>query len=256
MKRILALLACIMTVFGMKLSAQETRYGIYIGGSANNITVGKDFYYDDSEVVTKTSIHNGDTVYSASYRAINGAKVTPNAGLVIGGFMEYEINYLFGLQVHLLYNRYGYDLDGSINKQNMTDSDFTEYKYSSSLKMSNISAAFLFKINVFRKNMSVELGVQPSYCVKMTKDVEIGPLHKSLNYDSKNDYSAFNVCGSAGLTWYFLEDIFVSLRLNYGLINVLKTREPYIDTENQVKFLYSDSKSTTNAVYITAGYKF
>ena len=50
MNKKLALLICLLAIFGLKISAQENiSYGIFLGGSINTMNIDKSFYYDDSE---------------------------------------------------------------------------------------------------------------------------------------------------------------------------------------------------------------
>lgn len=252
MNKKLALLIVILAIFATTMQAQrDYRYGLFLGVGANTTTVNSDMYYDDSGVITDT------VTLTARYLPIADASVTPIPSFTIGAYYEIPINEIVGLQLRLLYNKYGYALSGKIEYPNLNDNAWTEYKYSGTLKMSNISAAVLLKFNVFAKNLSVEAGVTPSFCVKMSKDVERGPLHKTLAYKNNEDYKAFNLCGTIGVTWYWLDSFFCALHVNVGLLDVLKAKEPYIgnDEHNSILYRYSDTKSKTNSVYFTIGYR-
>lgn len=258
MNKKLALIICLITVFSLKISAQnESHYGLYFGMSINNMKIDDRLYFDDSEVNTTFTVHGDDTTYMAKYLAVNDAKVSPNAGFVIGGFFEYEISELFGLQFHVLYNEFGYKITGSVDQQNLTDNNFTTYSYSANTKMSNISAALLFKINVWKQNMSVELGVQPSYCFRMIKDTERDIIKKTTVYETEKEFNPLNICGSIGLTYNIFENFFVAMRLDVGFLDVMKSKEPYITKDNPytIKYTYTDVKSTTNSLLLTVGYK-
>lgn len=259
MNKKIALMVCLMTIFGMKLSAQnESHYGFYLGMGINNMSIDNRLYYDDSQVNTTYSIIEGDTTYMARYLPIDDAKVSPNARFVIGGFYEYEISKVLGLQFHLLYNEYGYKISGTIDQKDIADDNINTYKYKANTKMSNISAALLLKINVIKKDLSVELGFQPSYCFRMIKETEYSIIHKSNVYESNKEYNPLNVCSSIGLTYNMLDNLFVSMRLNIGFIDVLKSKEPFItkDDPYTIKYTYDDVKSTTNSLLLTVGYKF
>ena len=258
MNKKLALLIVILAIFATTMQAQrDYRYGLFLGVGANTTTVNSDMYYDDSEVVTNMVINGADTTYNTRYLPIADASVTPIPSFTIGAYYEIPFNDIVGLQMRLLYNKYGYAISGKIEHPNLNDNAWTEYKYSGSLKMSNISAAILLKFNVFAKDLSVEAGVTPSFCIKMSKDVERGPLHKTLAYKNNEDYKAFNLCGTIGVTWYWLDSFFCALHVNVGLLDVLKTKEPYIgiDDPNTILYKYSDTKSKTNSVYFTVGYR-
>lgn len=257
MNKKLALLIGVLAVFTLKMSAQnDYRYGLYLGLGANTINANNEIYYDDSEVITSSSIHGSDTSFLTSYLPVENASIKPIAAFTIGGFYEMPVNDIVSFQLHLLYNRYGYELSGNINQPNISDDNTEELNYTGTVKMSNISGSILMKFNILPQNLSVHAGVTPSYCLRMTKDVERGVLHKTLNYDSE-EYNPFNVCGTLGITWYFLDFFTCSLNVNLGLLDVLKVKEPYLvqgDTQN-VHYRYTDTKSRTNSVYFTVGYR-
>jgi len=257
MRRKVALIIAVLTVLTLKLSAQnDYRYGLYLGLGANTINATNSIYYDDSEVITSSVIHGYDTSYMTSYLPVGNASIKPIPTFTIGGFYEMPINDIVSFQINLLYNRYGYELSGNVSQKNISDNNYEELKYVGTLKMSNISSAILLKFNVVENNLSVQAGVTPSYCIRMTKDVERGVLHKTLNYNS-DEFSPFNICGTFGISWYFFDCFSCSLNLNLGLLDVLKIKEPYLvegDTQN-VHYRYSDTKSKTNSVYFTVGYR-
>ncbi len=257
MNKKLALLIGIMAFFMIKMSAQDYKYGIYVGGGLNTMNLSSDMYYDDSEVITKTVVHGADTSYTAHYMPIENADVKPMASFSLGAYYEMPMSEIVWLQMHLHYNRYGYRISGIVNQPNYNDNSSVEYKYNGTLKMSNISASILLKFNVLQEKLSIEAGVTPSYCILMSKDVERGPLHKTLSYNSKDDYKAFNICGTIGFTYYY-DAIFVSLKANIGIMDVLKVKEPYILPEDKYTILYryTETKSKTNSVYATVGYRF
>lgn len=257
MKRKLALIIGVLTVFTLKMSAQnEYRYGLYLGLGANTINASSEINYDDSEVITNSFVHGSDTSFMTSYLPVNNASIKPIPTFTIGAFYEMPINDIVSFQINLLYNRYGYELSGNVSQKDIADDDYTELKYVGTLKMSNISSALLLKFNVIEDNLSVQAGVMPSYCIRMTKDVERGVLHKTLNYNS-DEFSPFNICGTLGVSWYFFECFSCTLSMNLGLLDVLKVKEPYLvegDTQN-VHYRYTDTKSKTNSVYFTVGYR-
>lgn len=258
MNKKLALLIGFIALFAMKMSAQDNyKYGLYLGLGFNTITINSDMHYDDSEVITQMDVVGVDTSYSVHYMPVMNAKVETTPSFTIGGFYEIPVGNIVGLQMHLLYNRYGYMMTGIVDVPNITDEFSVEYSYKAIMKMSNISASLLLKFDVMEKNLSFDLGVTPSFCIKMSKDVERGPMHKTVTYNSKNDYNAFNVCGTVGVTYYWLDVFFLSVKANIGLIDVLKVKEPYIspDDASTVLYNYSDTKSRTNSIYATVGYR-
>ena len=164
---------------------------------------------------------------------------------------------MVGLQFELLYNQYGYKLKGTVDQKNIADDQVNTYDYESNLKMSNFTAAVLVKIQPI-KYLSIDLGVQPSYCFKMTKETQKGPFHKNHVYDSKNEYNTLNVGATGGFTAYW-GDVFFSARYTLGLVDVLQLKTPYNDTSEGgagvIKYTYDDVKSSTSSVQLTVGYR-
>ncbi len=259
MRKKLAFIILLMTVFGMTLSAQTKRYGLFFGGSINTMNIDKSLYYDDSEPNTVMGYNHYtlDTTYSVSYRPVDNASVKPNGSVLFGGFFEYMASDMVGLQFELLYNQYGYKLKGTVDQKNILDDNVTTYDYESNLKMSNITAAIMIKVHPV-KYLSVDLGVQPSYCFRMTKETKRGPFHKNHVYDSKTEYSPMNVGATGGLTAYW-GDVFLSARYTIGFADVLKLKTPYNYTEDGgagvIKYNYDDVKSKTSSVQLTVGYR-
>ena len=259
MNKKLVLLVCLLAIFGLKMSAQnEMHYGVFVGGSVNWMNIDKGFYYDDSKPITTMHISpSHDTTYTAAYAPVDNASVRPNGGFMIGGFFEYKASKMFSLQFELLYNQYGYKLKGTVDQKNISDDEVITYDYKGNLKMSNISASVLVKIQPI-KYLSVDLGVQPSYCFRMIKDGELGILRESTVYDSEKEYNPLNLSAIGGLTCYW-GDVFFSARYSLGFLDVLKTKTPYyptgVDDVKEIKYLYKDAKSTTSAVQLTVGYR-
>lgn len=261
MNRKLALLIGILTFFAVKMTAQEYKYGLYIGfnGSLMN-KISTNMYYDDSEPFTKTIINGADTTYQVRYLPVDDAKVSSIAGITFGGYYERELAENIGIQFHLVYANYGYTLDGKVDQPNITDEFSVEYAYKGELKMTNICAGIILKLDLPKESLSLQFGVTPSLCVRAQKNVERGPLHKTINYKSGDEYKPFNLCGTVGVTYYFLENIMFSLNFNLGILDVLRVKEPYLedatDSEGRVLYRFADTKSPTNSVAITAGYRF
>lgn len=263
MNRLTKLLMVIILGLPFLSSAQEkTHLGIYLGGSINWMNIDKSLYYDDSEPFTHTNTSTThDTTYMVSYLTVNGAEVRPNCNIVIGGFFEYQIDNLLGLQFELLFNQQGYKLKGTVDQPNIADDSFETYNYTANTKMSNISAAVMVKIHALKNRFSVDLGVQPSYCFRMIKETERGILQKSVIYDNNSEFKPLNINALCGLTSYLGDNFFVSARFSYGLTNVINKKTPYIITEDNaanptIKYSYKDAKSATNSVILTIGYRF
>ncbi len=250
-----AILICLLAVFGMRLSAQdEIHYGFFLGGSVNMMNIDTGFYYDDSKPVTTTHI-NVDTTYTAAYLHVDNASVKPNASIMLGGFFEYNIDKSLALQFEIFYNQYGYKLEGTVDQKNISDDDVITYDYKSNMRISNFSAALLLKIKP-TQHLSVDLGVQPSYCFRMIKEAKYGILHESTVYDSK-EYNPLNFSVLGGVTGY-MNDFYLALRYSFGFIDIMKTKQPYYFSNNnftEIKYLYENAKSTTSSVQLTLGYK-
>ena len=261
MNRKLALLIGILAVFAIKMTAQDYKYGLYIGfnGSLMN-KISTNMYYDDSEVFTKTIVNGPDTTYQVRYLPVDDAKVSSIAGITFGGYYEKNLAENIGIQFHLVYANYGYTLDGKVDQPNVTDEFSVEYAYKGELKMTNICAGIILKLDLPKESLSLHFGVTPSLCVRAQKNVERGALHKTINYNANDEYKPFNLCGTVGITYYFLENIMFSLNANIGLFDVLRVKEPYLedpsDSEGRVLYRFADTKSPTNSVAITAGYRF
>ena len=255
-------LICLLAIFGLKISAQEEmHYGLFLGGSVNMMNIDKGFYYDDSKRPTPIPIINPtshDTIgYNVAFPVVDNASVKPSGGFVIGGFFEYKASKLFSLQFELLYNQYGYKLKGTVDQKDIADDEVITYDYKGNMKISNLSAAVLAKIQPV-KYLSIDLGVQPSYCFRMIKEGELGILRESTVYDSENEYNPLNLSAIGGLTCYW-GDVFFSARYSLGFMDIMKIKDPYYPTgtevNKEVKYLYKDAKSTTSAIQLTVGYR-
>ena len=251
-------LICLLAIFGLKISAQEEmHYGLFLGGSVNKMNLDNGFYYDDSRRPTPVPIINPSshdtTGYNADFPVVDNASVRSNGGFIIGGFFEYKPSDMVGLQFELLYNQYGYILKGTVDQTGYSG-EITTYNYKANMKISNLSAAVLVKIQPI-KYLSVDLGVQPSYCFRMIKNAELGILHESTVYDSEKEYNPLNISALGGLTCYW-GNLFFSARYALGFMDILKIKEPYyLKEDKEVKYRYKDAKSTTSAVQLTVGYR-
>ena len=255
MNKKIAFLTCLLAIFGMKLSAQDNmHYGMFLGGNINIMNIDNAFYYDDTEPFTNINVNPPQ----AWFLTVHDASVKCNGGFMIGGFFEYEISKNLGLQFELMYNQTGYKLKGYVEQPSYSGIIDT-LGYKSNLKMSNVSLAVLLRYHVLPNRLSIDLGVQPSYCFRMIKEAERGIYHKSWVYDDKNEFNSLNLCLTGGATVYFFENFFFSARYSLGLIDILKVRTPYVilheGNYSDVMYRYSDAKSTTSSVQLTVGFK-
>lgn len=259
MNKKLTFLVCLLAILGLKLSAQnDIHFGVFTGGSVNWMNIDKSLYYDDDKPITIYDLV-GDKIDSVYYLNINDAKVTPNGGFILGGLFEYKINDMLGLQFELFYNQYGYNIKGSVDVQNHGDDSYETYDYHAKMKISNFSAALLMKIYAC-DYLSIDLGAQPSYCFRATKEGKRGIEQFNIAYKD-NEYNTLNFNATGGLTGYY-RNFFLSARYSIGFVDVLKAKSPYYvenlanEDDNNIKFNYDDAKSTTNSVQITLGYRF
>ena len=244
---------CVVILFSISALAQnEIHYGVYAGGSIDMMKISDKFYYDDSEINTVLT-PNG---YEMSYLTVNDAKIHPNGGFTIGGLFEYQIDEAFSFQFELLFNQYGYKMTGNVVTKDLADNDTQTYDYTASMKMSDLSGALIGKIHFINK-LSLDFGVQPSYCFRMIKDTKRGISHKTVVYTSNKDYNPLNLTVLGGVTYYFFDNLFLSARYVYGFSDILKTRSPYLPagstSSDEMEMHYSEASSKASSVIFTLG---
>jgi hypothetical protein len=256
MKKIVFLISAVILITISGLAQEGIHYGIFLGGSVNWMAVDSKLYYDDSEV--NTIMISGDN-YEVSYLTVNDAHVKPNYGFTIGGIFEYRATKRLGLQFELLYNKTGYILTGNVRKKNIGDDEYVTYAYKSNTKMDNVSASVMARVFVFNQLMSIDLGVQPSYCFRMIKETERGINHKSVVYTSDTEYAPFNLNAIGGVTVNVFENVFVSARFTMGFMDLIKQKTPYlesgVDADDDIHFTYNDAESKVRSVLITVGFR-
>ena len=256
MKRSLLLISVVILFCINALAQGEIHYGVYAGGSVNMMSIGSEFYYDDSEIFTVTKPNGG---YEMSYLPVNDAKIHPNGGFTLGGLFEYKANDFFGLQFELIFNQYGYKMTGNVEQHDLTDDQVQVYDYTANLKMSDFSGALIAKLYVVNNKLTIDLGVMPSYCFRDIKDTQRGISHKTVVYHANKDYNPLNFTVLGGVTYYFFDALFVSARYVYGFSDVLKTRHPYLPagstSSEDMEYHYSEASSKTSSVVITLGFR-
>ena len=255
MKRLLLSIG-VAILFSVNALAQDNmHFGVYAGGSVNNIGVGSEFYYDDSEINTVVK----PTGCEVSYLDVKDARIHANGGFTIGGLFEYGVNDFFSLQVELLFNQYGYKMTGTVEQQDIADNSVQTYDYKANTIMSDFSGALIGKAYMCDNRISVDLGVQPSFCFRMIKDTERGISHKTVVYTSNKDYTPINLTALAGVTFYFFDNLFLSARYVHGFSDVLKTRKPYLPegsmSSDDMELHYTDAASKTVSMIFTLGFK-
>lgn len=251
MNKKLALLICFLAVLGIKIQAQDGQYafGIYLGGNVHNMNIGNEFYYDDDRPIPINNDANEVTDYT--YLKINDASVSANFGGVLGGYFEYKFNDYFGVQFDLLFIRTGYCIKGNVDQKNVTDT--TNYNYKATMKANNLQFGATAKLHLLDDHLSVDLGVLPTYCFKLSKDIERGTEKSSIAYTSK-EYNTFGCNAIFGVSGYFGEVFYVGLHYNLGFTNVLKTKTPYLDEEAQaVAYKYDNAPSKASSLQLTVG---
>lgn len=256
MNKKLALLIGILAFFTIKMTSQEYRYGIYAGAGFGNFMINSDLHYDDARVYPV--INGTDT--TCMYLAVRDAKLEAVPGLLIGGYYEKPLNNMAALQLHLQYHQMGYVMKGKVDQPNITDEFSVEYDYTGTLKMSNIAAAVVLKFDVSSDDISIDVGLMPSYCVKITKDIVQGTLHETKSY-TKDEYNPLSISGRLGATYYFLDCFMFSGHVSMGFSDMLKAKSPYyVKDENgfnkEVDYKYSVAKSRPLLIEFTVGYRF
>lgn len=252
----------LLLAFACNAGAQEkNNYGFYLGCGINWMSLDKSFFYDDSEVDVKSEvIHLSDTtivnVKSAQYLDVKDAKISAMPSFMIGGFYEYQANKLFGLQFELMYNQYGYKMNGRVEREESDGEGTTVYDYKSAMKLSNLSAAVLLKFHLFKERLSIDLGVQPSLCLRATKETHRSIIPGNVYYVSGTDFKPFNVSLVGGVTGCIGSHIIIGARYCYGLNDILSAKTAYLSDTKTINYTYSDAKSKTSSVQITVGYKF
>ena len=254
MNKKLALLVCFLTVLGIRIQAQEYTpiVGFYIGGNFHNVGITKALYYDDSEPIALTNPET-NAVTGYMYREIKNPSVSVGAGLVVGAFYEYMFNDFLGVQAELLGCKNGYHISGNVTQPNTSDT--TTYKYYGNVKAISIDLACLLKIHLIEDRLNIDLGVQPSYCLRLTKETKIDQHQSVISYTT-DEYSPFNCSAIIGATVFVYDNIFVSARYNFGFIDLLKAKEPYYDEAAEaVAYKYTNTPSATRSLTFSIGYK-
>lgn len=264
MKKIALFLGLLLLMVGNIQAQKKFNYGFYLGCGINWMKIDNSLYYDDSEVhVDVEKIVLPDTiivnVLGARYLDVDNAKVNPTAGFMAGGFFELLVKETFGIQFDLMYNQYGYNLSGTVEKENSDESGSVVYGYNATTRFKNISLAVLAKIHVLNDHLSIDLGVQPSYCARAEKETHKSISLKSHSYSSGEDYKPFNLSLVGGVTGCIGSHLLVGARYNFGLLDLLyKKSAHYIEDTKEIKYSYSGSpvESKTSSVQITVGYRF
>ncbi|MGN0033163.1 MAG: outer membrane beta-barrel protein [Candidatus Limimorpha sp.] len=265
MRKLLLSLSLIITLVANAFAQDGNHYGIYIGAGINNMRIDSRMFVDDSQPytindITITADSNIINKTSVAYLPIENAKMRVNAGFVLGGYYEYMVSDMLGLKFDLLYNGNGYSLKGDITKKDIIDTtQFYVYNYSSTTKASNISASVMASLHFLKDRMTVELGVQPSYCIQIIKEAEWtlnkSRINKSTIYEKTKEYNPFNFAIVGGVSGSITEHLFVSARYCFGMVDIFKSKTPYLSDEGNIKYLYDEAKSKTNSLLITLGYK-
>lgn len=254
MNKKLALLICLLAVFGLRIQAQMEQFavGFYLGGNVHNMSIGEEFYYDDERPIPiKDEAMN---VVDYTYLKINNPSESAYFGPNIGGFFEYRFNDYFGVQVDLMFNRTGYYISGNVDQPNITDT--TNFNYKATVKATNLNIGATAKLHLLDDHLSVDLGIVPDFCFKLSKDIDRGTQKSSISYTSKE----YNVVGCGvlfGISGYFAEVFYIGLHYNLGFTNVLKTKTPYLNEASQeVAYNYENAPSKSSSLQLTIGMRF
>lgn len=242
MKKSIVLIICLMSLFIKDMSAQEkdqnrSHFGVYFGLGINDMDIDESLLYDDSKVLI-----DGESAY---YEPIVKAPVKQDAELIFGGFYEYDIIKNLALHVDLFYCQYGYKIDGIVNYV---------IRCIAITKMHNINTAVMLKIKPL-SFLSVDLGVQPSYCFSAIKTIDKVNYIDKQKYNSNKEYNPFNFSVKAGVSLY-LKKIFLSVGYSIGMVDVLNVKTPHVNPQmTAIDYTYSPARSRTNSIQVTIGYR-
>lgn len=264
MKKITLFLGLLLMMIGNIRAQENSNYGFYLGCGINWMKIDSRLHYDDSEVYVETEkIVLPDTtivrITGAHYLEVDDAKTNPTTGFMLGGFYELLVNETFGIQFDLMYNQYGYKVKGTVERENADQPGSVIYDYNATTRFKDISFALLAKIHLLDQHLSVDLGVQPSYCARAERETHKSISVKNHSYSSGKDYRPFNLSVVGGVTGCLGGHFLIGARYNLGLLDLLYQKSAYYNKDDdEIKYLYSNSpvESKTSSVQITVGYKF
>lgn len=153
-------------------------------------------------------------------------------GLLAGGVVSYELSEHFDLQGELFYANRGYKTNIYLE---VSDENPHDWKFS----LSYLNLPLLLKWYPIGQGVYVEAGPQVGYLLDNSNDIEGWPKDETLDQNPWGDYKRWDFGLVGGIGYSFNMGLFVDVRYDLGLTNVLK-----------------EAKSKQRAWEFTVGYMF
>ncbi len=208
-------------LFSKLVNSQDFHYGLYAGANINTMKIANDLYIN-------SNVDDTEKLMSLGFRA--------------GFFGEYSFNDYFGVEMDLSFSQHGYRL---MNEFEFYGDNSQITLSTKEEKMSNdISLALMFKYYTLNKKLSIDLGVQPAYTFMVRSFASETLKQDSLNVNfssnllvdtvlvlDKSTYNPFNLSVTGGVTCYFSENVFMTIRYMFGLTDLFVKEVGKFDEE-------------------------
>lgn len=136
-------------------------------------------------------------------------------GLLAGGVATYKLSEQFDLQGELFYANRGFKTDIYLE---VSDTNPHDWKFS----LSYLNLPLLLKWFPTDLGIYVEAGPQVGYLLDNSNDIEGWPKDESLDQNPWGDYQKWDFGFVGGIGYAFNNGLFVDVRYDLGLTNVLK----------------------------------
>lgn len=143
----------------------------------------------------------------------------PLSGFHLGAFVEIPLTRKFSIQPEVMYSTKGYkESFYEYNYYNGYNTIYTNYDLR--VHLNYINVPILAKVN-FTKNFALEAGPQFGFLTSAKAKGDIWDGYKSvtINENIKNNVNDFEFGFAIGVTYSFVENIFISARINQSLTN-------------------------------------
>ncbi len=207
MKKLLFVVAVLL--FSTMVNAQEIRFGVKGG-----LNIGS---YDWT--------FEGESDHSAN-----------KMSFYVGGRAEYGLSEKMSIQGELLYQSYG--------------GEYEDGTYSDDLTITELSVPVVLKYYIIPQKFSLNAGLSAGYI--LSADIDYTDTDYSGSEDllkEEEGYAIFkrvNIGATLGAEYRVTDNVFVDLRYNFGLSNLLT--DEYLDGD--------DEKFTCTVLQIGVGYRF
>ncbi len=213
----------VLLVSTFTLSAQKSKYGFRLGLNASEL-----FFKDGSTIAL------GDTAFN-----FDDARF----GVAVGFFGKFELTDKISIQPELQYSAQGEKTAGALDSTGLTTvDDDGEFEI--------VLSDDYFKINV------LQLPVLVNFEVVDKLELSVGPQFGFTvwEWERDGDYNFASISALAGATYNFTENISSSLRVAYGLTNIL-------DADNSSSYNYTNgleslfqAQATNNYIQLSVAY--